>query len=256
MKKVFVFFALLAMVAMVGCQQASSPSSTTTKTMPDATAQQYSMFGVTMAQGMGSMVAEWAAAGTPSAPIILGAQAGKKDVTGPVNGWYHIVETISATGLAVSIDIYAKLTLTGGDVTGVDIYGAVTLNMTSGGDTIAYSVSYGSANNPFHGTITWGAVSPSNVTLSGSIGINATITSATSGNHTLAMTLSTSSFSVPITAVADYPTGTITIAVTYDGTQQPDMVLTFDGDSSATFAWGGTDTTVTVTPSSVKSSLL
>jgi hypothetical protein len=87
------------------------------------------------------------------------------------------------------------------------------------------------------------------ITASGTLSLSVASSTAQGESHTLAMTFSLSSYALPITSGDDYPTGSITIASTYDGATQPTITLTFNGTSTATFSYG--DYTSTITISSV-----
>lgn len=124
--------------------------------------------------------------------------------------------------------------------------------MTSGGYSYSYDITYGSASSPFKGTVAWNAAGTSvtSVALDGAVAVTATTPAASgTGNDTIAMVFTYANLSVPVTSGSDYPTGTVTIAFTYNGAAQPDMVVTFNGTSTASWSFGGTTGTIIVYPS-------
>lgn len=252
MKKLFLVFALIAFVALTGCQQAQqSSTSTVTKTLPDASAQVYAQTASGYANAMISSMSGWANTGSISQFGVKGSSAGSKTITGPdANGYYHIVETLTGTGFAYDFDIYGKLIPATGNPTEVDIYGTVTVTV----GTTSYVMAYGSSSSPFKGTITWNAAGTdvASVALNGAIVSTITTPKAGgTGNDTIEMTISTTNLSVAVTAGADYPSGSVTIAIKYNGAAQPDMTVTFNGTSTATWAYGGTSGSFTVSAASV-----
>ncbi|MFA4967870.1 MAG: hypothetical protein WC624_06620, partial [Candidatus Margulisiibacteriota bacterium] len=125
MKKLFLVFALIAFVALTGCQS-STPSSTVTKTLPDATCSAYASAGVAFANSMVGSMTNWAQGGTVTPFGIKGLQA--KSITGPdANGYYRIQESTTESSYSYTYDLYAKVSPASSSTpTDVYIYGTVT----------------------------------------------------------------------------------------------------------------------------------
>jgi len=254
MKKILILLAIISLAAFTGCQQAAT-TSTTTKTLPDSAAQSYASLASGYANVICSSMAGWAQGGAIGSFGVKRVSA--KTITEPTNGWYHITETASADGYSYDYDVYAKFTPATGTPTDVYLYGTVTINYSYQGSNYAYTFTYGSSSNPFHSSVTWNNTQDDVTSVSVSGTIAAVITapnSAGTGTDTIELTMTFSNLSIPITSGADYPTGTVTIALKYNTVVQPDMTVTFDGDSTASWSYGGSAGTFTVTAASVNGS--
>ena len=248
MKRTLMVVSLLLLVGLMGCQQAQQSS--VTKTLPDAAAQSNASFGSDLANSMCRSMAGWAQNGV-SVFSVKGASIGSKSITGPDgNGYYHITETMSSGSYSYTYDVYGRVTPSTGTPTAVDLYGTVTVNV---GSSYAYTFTYGSgASSPFHGAVTWTGTDVTNVSVNGTIKLVVTAPASTgSGTDTIELTMTTSSLSLPITSALDYPTGMVTIALKYNGAAQPDMTVNFGGTATASWTYGDTSGTFTVSPASL-----
>ena len=184
---------------------------------------------------------------------VAAASVRNKTVSGPVSGWYHIVENDTAAGYTFSYDVYVKLTESGTTVTGVDVYGTADVTYTYSGSTYTYNITYGNGvSSPYHGAVT-GTVGNLLLPLSGSVGFSATMPSSTTSGatDTISLTYAFTSFSLPITTSSDYPTGTVTISWTMNGTTEPAITLTYNGTSTVACSYNGTTSDITIYPTSV-----
>ncbi len=246
MKKIFAIIMVLGVVvmslaALTGCQQASSNNSTTAA-LPATTAQTYSTLGASLAQGMAGSMSGWAGTGGVSTFGIKDVSSKDIVVSGPTSGWYSIAGTETAGGVTIEVDLHAKVDTAGKTV---DVYGTYKYSSA----VYAMTLTYGSSSNPYHADYTLVSGIVTNVVISGSVGISMNVADASNVSHTLAMTFTTTSFSLPRSTVADYPTGTISISSTYDNVSQTGITLVFDGTAIGTFTYGGTSTSFTVYPS-------
>jgi hypothetical protein len=258
MKKIliFAFILSLAAISLVGCATSTSTTTTTTlptKTLDNSTASIYSTLGVDVASGISGSMGDWAEGGSVTGMSAMGVKASSTNalmaISAEADGWYHVTETISTSGVTIEIDVHAKLVSSEGVVTDVYIYGTYDVSYNYAGSIFAFTENIGSASSPFHGTATWNAdkTDVTKIGISGSISLNATVPTTTEGTHNLAMTMTFTSYELPVTdGVPDYPTGRIDIAVTYDGAAQPNMAIVFDGDSTATFSYGDYTTIITI----------
>ncbi len=245
-------FLTAAVFLAVGCASTTS----TTKAMNDASAQSYSEMGVGMTSTINESIGTWAETGSISSGVEgLGASGVKaQSITGPdSNGYFHIVESTTEGALGLTgtfeADLYVKLVSAEGKVTDVYVYGSYSYAISSSTGSLSYSLSFGSSpSTAYHATATWSGTDLTRIGASGSIAFTISGSSASEGSHSIAMTLSYSSdFSVPVTSVSDYPSGTVTIASTYDGASNPNIVITFTGTSTATITYGDYSSTFTIT---------
>lgn len=252
MKKVVYFGLIIGLAALLVAGCSSSSSTTATKTLNDVSAKSYAEIGTTLAQDITGSMGSWASSGSVSGVTGLnakGLRASSVDVTEEASGWTHItgevtsVVTVGATAYTTtySINLFGKVvTDEAGKVTSVSVYGSYSYSTSGGGSTIAYSETFGNGvAAPYVGTASYSGATLNGITCAGAIKFDIAVASAAEGSHTVAMTFTLTSFSVPIRAgLEDYPTGTITIATTYDGAAQPNIVLTFTGIATATITYG------------------
>lgn len=229
---------LLGLLIVTGCGNSGPAASTAT--MDSTTASAYSELGVEMTQAIANSMGGWASQGSVS-----GLTAAS--ITGPdSNGYFHLIDGSSTLLGTYETDFYVKIITNESDVvTDIYTYGTYSYSYSYLGTTVTYLQTYGTSANPFHGTV---AVSGSDYTLSlsGALQLDISSVSLTTGNHTAAMTFTFTGYSLPYTTGDDYPTGTVAIASTYDGVAQPDITITFNGTSTATFSYGTYSSTLTL----------
>jgi len=243
----------LGMLMVAGCQTSSQPAAAP-KLVDNATAASYSDMGVTLTQDVNNSIVGWANGGSVTGGIlgssIRGASLNAQTVTGPdADGYYHVTEEVSSLYGTYEADLYVKLTKNiSNQVTDVYVYGSHSFELVSptSGTTITYSMTFGSGKStPYHATATWSGTTLSSVTATGPLAL--TIASATAtASHQIVMTYAISNLSIPVTSGDDYPTGSITITVTYDGQNSAGITITFNGTSTATLVYDGYTTTFTI----------
>jgi hypothetical protein len=196
-------------------------------------------------------MAGWAGAGTVSSFGLSGKSVNAKLITGPVSGWYHITQTASLAGYVLDYDVYSRLTPTT-DPTAVDLYGALNIDYTSGSSTYSYDLTFGSSADPFHGAVTRSLSTITSILIDGTVVMAATGPSGDgAGTNSLTLTVNYSNISMPVTAGLDYPSGTVTVGIVYNGATQPDFVIVFDGTAVADWTFGGSSGTINVSAASI-----
>ena len=248
MKKILVFILALSVgvILAAGCNSVAS-NATAAKDVDNATALSYAQTGANMSGSINSSMGVWASSGSVSGGVsVSGVSLKNKTITGPnSNGYFHVVESTTESlsyGSATMVTtfetaLYVKLVLSQGKVPDVYVYGTFTetlsTNTTQGNSKITYTQSYGSSSSPYHGQATWQGDTLTALAADGTIN-----QSISSGAHTITMAMTFTGYSLPITSGDDYPTGTISITTTYDGTAQPTMTVTFNGTATASFSYG------------------
>ena len=236
MKKILIIALSLgcSILLLAGCQSASTPA--TTAEVDSTTAQSYSAIGVSMIQGINESVAGFTESGSVSGGIISSAikaaivQA--ETVTGPdINGYYRITEEASTSFITYEADIYIKLvTNESGLVTDTYVYGSYTYEISS----LNMVVTFGDGvNNPYQASSTWSGNTLTSLSADGPL-----VSTITSGGNTTVMTYTISSFSLPVTTGNDYPTGSMSVAFSFNNsTLNEIMTISFTGTSSATLTY-------------------
>jgi hypothetical protein len=227
----------LGLLLVSGCQQNSTTSQT--RTLSDANADGYSQMGINLVQGLNESVSEWVTSGAVNVGVIgssvRGSSVRAQTITGPDgSGYYHVVESTMEGSVTIEADVYVKLVKDNvGRVIDTYVYGGYSYKIAS----IIYSVTFGSGSAiPYHATASWTGDQVTNITASGPISMTVTAGSATA-SHTIVMTFALSNFSIPV--ATGYPSGTITISISYDGTADPiNIVITFNGSANATLVYG------------------
>ncbi len=250
MKKVSFIAAILAVAALLiyGCSSSSTPQ---TKTLPDLTAQSYSQIGINLTQDITGAMGEWAITGNItglSVKSVKGASVSGSTVTTDPDGWLHLTEVATSPTGTFNIDLYITTEADIlGNITDIYVYGTYAMNISSGGTTIAYSQTWGTAKNKTdacHGSVTWTGSDVTQVSVNGKMSFSVNSNSV-SGQTSVAMTFNFSNLTVPVTAGDDYPSGSIVISgITYKGptdaapVAQPDITITFSPPGYATITFG------------------
>ncbi|OGB89504.1 hypothetical protein A2625_01130 [candidate division WOR-1 bacterium RIFCSPHIGHO2_01_FULL_53_15] len=251
----FVILVLSFVILSAGCQTASTTS--TSNALTNTAGESFASTGAGLANSVNESMGVWAGSGSVSSGVTTAGiksasvKAQTTTVTGPdANGYYHITQEVSSTiGTTYEADLFIRLvTNEAGLVTDVYLYGSYGYSY-SGASSFSYTETFGSASSPYHGSATWSGSTLTSIAASGTIIFNISTSSASAGDHTIAMTFTISSYSLPVTAGADdYPTGTISIVTTYDGVSQPTMSITFNGTATASFTYGDYSSTISVAP--------
>ncbi|MFH1361660.1 MAG: hypothetical protein ABIH69_03300 [bacterium] len=252
MRKTLIFALILFIGALLiaGC----SSTSTSTKLVTNASAAINASTAASLAQEVNDAMAAWTSAGSVSGTIVTASiKAAALDsasvVTGPdAGGYYHVTEEVTTTSGTYEADLYVKLvTNEAGQTTDTYIYGTFVLSLNVAGSSLTYTMTFGSGSaDPYHGTATWTSGELTSISAAGPLRLSITTNDGTI-DHTTVMTISLSGFSLPVTAGADYPTGTMTITMTYDGTTDANTyTIVYNGTSTAAVSYGSYSTTITV----------
>lgn len=238
MKNRFVFIALFFGLCLTlasflfGCGDLTSSSNVVSSDV----ATENTSSEVAAVESMSNSMVAWAQSGAVTSVNALGIDSKTSTVTLDANGWYHITGTTSDAYATYEIDLYVKLIVNGvlQKVASVETYGTYTSTRTLNSYSIVCTQTYGSSSSPIVGSMTWVGDSISNVSIN-----TGTITSTISGRlRDVSMTLTISNFSMPVTSSSDYPSGAISISMSYNGKSQDPITVTFDGTSNATITYG------------------
>jgi hypothetical protein len=245
MKKIFVSLVLLSAIVIGGC---SSTGGSATKTISDSTAQTYVAMASSYASDMCSSMSSWGSLGSIGALSVGKKQVGIRSLP-IVNGWYHLATTESFGGIDIDCDIYARLVPATGKPTEIDVYGPFSIS----GNSYSLSITYGNgASDPYKGTLTWAGSNLTGIAVNGRAVVACTVPAGSgTGTDSIELAINYSNLSVSFAlggAVASYPSGTVTIGMKYNGATQPDMVVTFNGTSVASWSFGGTTGTINISP--------
>ncbi|PIS28526.1 hypothetical protein COT42_07745 [Candidatus Saganbacteria bacterium CG08_land_8_20_14_0_20_45_16] len=241
----------VAVLLAVGC---ASTTSSSEKLLSDTAAAVNADTAASLAQTINKSMATWAQTGTVSGTVVssevkAAALGDFSVVTGPdTNSYYHVTEEVSTTSGTYEVDLHVKLVKDGSDqVTDTYIYGTLSLSAIVGTSNFSYTMTFGSGvSDPYHGTATWSGADLASIGASGPLSLSITTNDGTT-THTTGLTLIMSSFSLSVTSGADYPTGTISITLTYDETADSNTyTITFNGTNTATVTYGTDTTTITL----------
>jgi len=227
---------LLGILFISGCGKIAE----VIKGLSDDTAQGYASEGAAMSQDIYASIADWAAGGEVSSFNLSEVNVATV-VTQETGGWYHITGT---TDSAV-IDLHVKLSLnsllpSSSKTKTVSLYGTYVYT----GSDATITQTYGDSSNNFTAETTW---SNSNSSLE-QISLDGIIKTYIVGiaGHTTSMQLTLSSLYLSLTAAENYPSGTIVINTSYDGTVQPAITLIFNGTSTVIFQYDTTTRTFSI----------
>ena len=236
-----------AAFTIIGCSSSSSGGGSS-KTMSNIEAQAYSQMGNNLSQDITGAIIDWAESGSITGLSASGAVKGSSlstaTVTDEGGGWFHLTETTFESGVSFEADLHGKLDKNGsGEVVGVWVYGTLAMTINTTSDSYVYEMTYGNGiADPYHGTITRTGATIDAVSVVGASHFAIDVTTI-AGSVAVSMDYSYN-LSLPVTSGSDYPTGTITITnVKRAGVAQPDITITFDGDSSGTISFGSDYTT-------------
>jgi len=207
---------------------------TTTNVVSESVATESVSEETSSVQSIASSMASWINSGSVESFNLDGSVYNAVVVTDLGGGSYHI--TLSTTeGLSTySADIYATVEVSLLHQIGtVEMSGSFTSARSYAGYTILCTQEYGTSGTPIKGTATLSSGVVSSITISG--GISSTLQGRL---RNIMMTLSTSTFTLPVTTGTDYPTGSITIATTYNGMAQDSIIVTFNGTSTGSITYG------------------
>jgi len=257
------FLIALSVLLIAGCQTATTSVTTTTALSPTTTvpassamssaeAASFSSVGVNLAADITGSMGGWAESGSITG---ISGMAVKAAALGPLaavtpetDGWYHVTESVTTAFGTVEADMHVKLVTDEGVVSDIYLYGIYKYDFNYAGAVFSYTENFGSISSPFHGAATWnaGKTDVTKISISGTMNFNITASSTIEGSHTVAMAMTFTGYELPVTTGDDYPTGTISVAVTYDGVAQPGIAITFNGTETATLTYGTYTTTFTL----------
>jgi len=242
----------LGMLMVAGCQT-SSQTAATPKLVDNSTAGTYSQMGIQVVDTLNQSISGWVSSGAVNVGVlgssVRGSSVRAQGITGPDgNGYYHIVESTIEGKATIEADVYAKLVKNAsGKVTDAYVYGGYEAKLSN----VTYTITFGNGiADPYHAQATWVGSQLTTITTSGPLSETVAAASGTT-SHTIALAFTLTNFTIPIptTPGNTYPSGTITIAITYDDVVQHDsIVITFDGTNTATLVYGDYSTSITIPP--------